>query len=94
MGHDEMTNIRDLDAALLDEHKERIWFYYAEKDDWVGEERETVLRAIDANLAHARVIRGPADIPHAFCINHGEQLAKQCYEWLVSGGFVFDRLPV
>jgi hypothetical protein len=51
-----------------------------------------------------RVVHGGQDIPHAFCISewdhmtpcrlsviftdHGEQLAEQCYEWLVAGGFV------
>lgn len=107
MGHDEMSNVRDLDVALLDKHKDRIWFYYAEKDDWVGDQREAVLHAINADPGYVRVVRGHRDIPHAFCISmciatlsyvglnfcflpsdHGEQVAEQCYQWLVSGGFI------
>jgi len=87
MGHEEMVNIRDLDTALLDEHKDRIWLYYAEKDGWVGNQKEAVLRAIDAYPGYVRVVHGHRDIPHAFCINHGEQLAAQCYEWL-AGRFI------
>jgi hypothetical protein len=69
MGHEEMVNIRDLDTALLDEHKDRIWLYYAEKDGWVGNQKEAVLRAIDAYPGYVRVVHGHRDIPHAFCIS-------------------------
>lgn len=69
MAHDEMNGIRDLDTTLLNIHKEHIWFYYAEKDDWVGDQREAVLCAINADPAYVRVVHGPMDIPHAFCIS-------------------------
>ncbi|KIM80106.1 hypothetical protein PILCRDRAFT_73489, partial [Piloderma croceum F 1598] len=37
MGHDEMKNICVLDTVLVAflMHKERIWFYFGEKDGWV-----------------------------------------------------------
>ena len=106
MGHHEMNNIRVLDTVLLNKHKERIWFYFGEKDGWVGDQREAVLRAVDADPECVRAVRGHADIPHAFCISelnnwsllargsillfadYGEQVAAQCYEWLVFGGFI------
>jgi hypothetical protein len=69
MGCDEMINVRDLDTPLLAEHKDRIWFYYSEKDDWVGNQREAVLRAVDADPEYARVVHGHRDIPHSFCIS-------------------------
>lgn len=69
MGYDEMVNVRDLDSALLEKHKDRIWLYYGERDDWVGDQREAVLRAIDAHPGYAGVVYGHKDIPHAFCIS-------------------------
>jgi hypothetical protein len=69
MAHDELANVRDLDTALLNKHKDLIWMYYAEKDDWVSDQRETVLRAIDADPGYVRVVHGHRDIPHAFCIS-------------------------
>lgn len=69
MAHDEMNNVRDLDVALLNQHKDRIWFYYAERDNWVGDQREVVLRSINADPDYVRVVHGHRDIPHAFCIS-------------------------
>ena len=69
MAHDEVNNIRDLDTSLLDKHKDKIWFYYAEQDEWVDNQREVVLHAIDAEPGYVRVVRGHKDIPHAFCIS-------------------------
>jgi hypothetical protein len=75
MSHDEMNNIRDLDTSLLDKHKDRIWFYYAEKDDWVDDQREVVLQAIDDDPENVRVVRGHKDIPHAFCISEWNRIS-------------------
>ena len=69
MAHDEVNNIRDLDTSLLDKHKDKIWFYYAEQDEWVDNQREVVMHAIDAESGYVRVVRGHKDIPHAFCIS-------------------------
>lgn len=64
-----MKIVRELDNALLEKHQKRIWFYYAEHDNWVGDQREVVLRIIDNELVSLRVVRGHRDIPHAFCIS-------------------------
>lgn len=69
MAHDEMNTVRDLDIGLLNKYKDRIWFYYAEKDNWVGEQKEVVLRSINADSDYVRVVHGHRDIPHAFCIS-------------------------
>lgn len=69
MSDDEMKSIRELDVALLNENRRRIWMYFAEKDDWVGEEREVVIRAFDPDPGTIRVVHGERDIPHAFCIS-------------------------
>ncbi|KAF8078790.1 hypothetical protein FPV67DRAFT_1466481 [Lyophyllum atratum] len=83
MAHDEMGIIRDLDIGLLDAHKNRLWFYFAEHDDWVGKQKDNILYAFKPDLENVRIVHGSQDIPHAFCINHGEQLALQCGEWLI-----------
>jgi len=88
MAHDEMLTIRELDTTILDKYRHQIWFYFAEQDDWVERGREMILQVSRAEPGTTRVVHGHRNIPHAFCINHGEELAAQCYEWLVSGGFV------
>lgn len=88
MAHDEMLNIRELDVATLNTYRHQIWFYFAENDGWVGQGRETILHVFRADPDTVKVVHGHHDIPHAFCINHSEELAAECYEWLVSGGFV------
>ncbi|KAH9836976.1 uncharacterized protein C8Q71DRAFT_756340 [Rhodofomes roseus] len=82
----EMKTIRDLDAALLQTYAHRLHMYFADEDGWVGEQKGSVLRAFHADPGSVKVIHGHPDIPHAFCINHGEQLAEQCFEWLHAGG--------
>lgn len=88
MAHDEMLSIRELDVATLDTFQRQIWFYFAENDDWVDKGRESILQVFMPEPGTVKVVHGHRDIPHAFCINHGEELAAVCYKWLVSGGFV------
>jgi len=69
MAHDEMLNIRELDAATLDKYRHEIWIYFAEMDDWVGRERESILKVFKVDIGTVRVVNGHRDIPHAFCIS-------------------------
>lgn len=66
-GH-EMTTIRDLDVDLLTSNKDRIWMYFAEEDEWVGEHKDTISKVFDDRQS-VRVVHGHRDIPHAFCIS-------------------------
>lgn len=84
LAHEEMVTIRDLDATLLQEYSRRLHFYFAKSDGWVGQQKEDILKAFDAGSSSVKIVHGQADIPHSFCINHGEQLAQQCFEWLLS----------
>ncbi|OBZ79352.1 Chromatin remodeling factor mit1 [Grifola frondosa] len=88
MADEEMNTICDADIALLQEYRHRMHLYFAEDDDWVGDTKEVVLKAFHPDPGSVKIVHGHRDIPHAFCINHGEHLAEQCYEWLRSGGFV------
>ncbi|KAH7910696.1 hypothetical protein BJ138DRAFT_1087080 [Hygrophoropsis aurantiaca] len=87
MAHDEMEHIQQLDQSMLDLYRHQICLYFAETDDWVGEQKEVILNAFKADPGAVRVVHGHRNIPHAFCINHGEELAAQCHEWLSSGDF-------
>ncbi|KAJ7293406.1 hypothetical protein C8J57DRAFT_1268958 [Mycena rebaudengoi] len=78
MADDEMGAIRELDTALLDEYKHRLHFYFAEEDQWVGEYKYSILRS----LKDGSVVHGQPGVPHAFCIDHSEEVATQCSSWL------------
>jgi len=69
MAHDEMLNIRELDTAVLDRYRHQIWFYFAEKDDWVEQGRDAILQVFRVGPDTLRVVHGHRDIPHAFCIS-------------------------
>lgn len=69
MAHEEMTTIRDLDVQLLQEHRHKVHLYFAEFDNWVDKQKDTVLRAFDVDEGNFRVVHGHKDIPHAFCIS-------------------------
>ncbi|KAJ7139949.1 hypothetical protein C8R44DRAFT_765856 [Mycena epipterygia] len=78
MAHDEMVNIRELDNPLLNEHMHRIYIYFAETDGWVSKHKAGIMRCFLGS--EARVVEGQA--PHAFCLNHGEDVARECSIWL------------
>lgn len=82
MANDEMNTIKELDLPLLQECKDKLYFYYADRDDWVGEEKDRVLKALHPNQEVLSVVHDTHGIPHAFCINHGDHLAEQCFSWL------------
>ncbi|KAI0689887.1 hypothetical protein BC835DRAFT_1418198 [Cytidiella melzeri] len=88
LADDEMKTITDLDVQLLQQHSHRIHLYFGESDDWVGKYRETIMQAFEADEDNVKIARGHPDIPHSFCINHGEQVAEQCYAWLHVGNVI------
>ena len=69
MANDEMNTIKELDLPLLQECKVKLHFYYADRDDWVGEEKDRVLRALHPDREVLSVVHDTHDIPHAFCIS-------------------------
>lgn len=104
MARDEMRIITELEISFLEEHSSKLWLYYADKDDWVGKERETIIRYLKEQAAD-RIVRDIHRTPHAFCIRgsiyllwgcdalnrstvHSELLATQCANWLRHGEFV------
>jgi hypothetical protein len=67
MAHNEMINIRRLDSELLDRHKNLLWIYLAQRDDWVGQQKATILGAFSGD--EARIFHDESGVQHAFCIN-------------------------
>lgn len=79
MGHEEMLQIRDLDVNLLQENRHRLWFYFADHDDWVGKQRHHILSNFKPDSGSLRITFGEPFIPHAFCISKCYFVAKS---WL------------
>ncbi|KAH9005514.1 hypothetical protein EDB86DRAFT_3036780 [Lactarius hatsudake] len=90
MADDEVKTVLDPDVGFLREFSDRVWFYYAERDDWVGGQREVVLRSLRGTPAEVRAVHGRSDIPHGFCLNHSTEVASQCLKWMNAGGFLGD----
>ncbi|KAI4528991.1 alpha/beta-hydrolase [Schizophyllum commune Tattone D] len=84
MAGEEMKEIRELDVGLLEEHRHRIWMFFAEKDDWVGHNRELIIQSFDPDPGSVRVVHGVHGIPHEFCIHHSSELAATCHDWLAA----------
>jgi Lipid-droplet associated hydrolase len=71
MANEEMKTIRDLDIDVIEQYQHKLWFYYADRDDWVGEEKQRLFGSLDhIRVAHpSRFIVASAGVPHAFCIS-------------------------
>ncbi|KAG8740531.1 hypothetical protein FRC10_004181 [Ceratobasidium sp. 414] len=71
MAHDEMNTIGSLGStrstvqATCERERRKIYACFAAKDEWVGEEVESVSRMLDED----RVLVRDDDVPHAFCIS-------------------------
>ncbi|KAJ3989567.1 hypothetical protein F5890DRAFT_1650567 [Lentinula detonsa] len=82
MAHEEMNTIRELDVNLLETYRHRIHMYFAETDGWVGNNKDVILRSFNPDPGSVNIVHGDHGIPHAFCINHSQDLADQCTRWL------------
>jgi Lipid-droplet associated hydrolase len=71
MANDEMETVRELDTDFLRDFAQNLWFYYAEEDDWVGDQSAVVLRALRGigTPTESHVVLGRPGIPHTFCIS-------------------------
>lgn len=69
MANEEMLTIKELDISLLNDIKHKLYFYFAEKDDWVGENKRAILREMADEPHSIRVTHGRHGIPHAYCIS-------------------------
>lgn len=74
MGHDEMVSIRRLDSELLKSHRNLLWIYFAERDDWVGQQKTAILESFGED--EVRIFHGESGIQHAFCISRSLVVAS------------------
>ncbi|TFK77268.1 hypothetical protein BDN72DRAFT_807915 [Pluteus cervinus] len=81
MAHDEMRTILEPETSMLVAHQERLYFFYAQQDDWIGNGRQEILLEFRDDEGK-RVVIGDGPIPHAFCISHWAPVALQCCLWL------------
>jgi hypothetical protein len=79
MAHDEMNTIGSLGSApstvqaTCERERTRTYACFAAKDEWVGQEVESVRRMLD----ESRVVVRDDDVPHAFCIS------ECCLSWVL-----------
>ncbi|KAF8898924.1 hypothetical protein BD779DRAFT_1486254 [Infundibulicybe gibba] len=69
MAHDEMSAIRDLDLSWIDHKTQRLFIYLADHDDWVGNQKTTILEFLTETGLICGIVHGQPGIPHAFCIS-------------------------
>ncbi|CAL1695105.1 unnamed protein product [Somion occarium] len=69
MADEEMKTIKEADTHLLRTHSDRIHIYFAEDDDWVGDQKELLLGIFSEHQGNVKIVHGHRDIPHAFCIS-------------------------
>lgn len=77
MANEEMKSINNLDIDVIDQHQDKLRFFHAEQDDWVGEERERLLKLLGPiRVAHpSRFIIAPTGVPHVFCVSESTLFA-------------------
>jgi len=91
MAGEEMLQLRELDAAFIQQHRAKLWIYYAEKDDWIAEEQAKVEKAMeDPNLSDTgdHITHCRHGVPHSFPLNHGPLLGAHCVNWLQACGIL------
>jgi hypothetical protein len=79
MANEEMKTIRDLDVDIIEQYRHKLWFYYAEQDDWVGEEKKRLLGLLNPIAHRSRFVLAPTGVPHAFCISESRFFAYMTY---------------
>ena len=84
LADEEMKTIVGLDGGLMNEQQHKLWLYFAEYDDWVGESKERVINTFHPDHKAIRVVHGETGIPHAFCIGEFCIWLTEFLPWLIS----------
>jgi Lipid-droplet associated hydrolase len=84
MANEEMKSIKNLDIDVIEQYQDKLRVFHAERDDWVGEERERLLGLLDpVRVAHpSRFIIAPTGVPHVFCISESRLFAYMTFSFL------------
>ncbi len=86
MADDEMKLVRDLDTQLLQQNSYKIWMYFAQSDDWVGDSKNVILHSFQLDQNSVRVVHGHHSVPHAYCIGGSLALLTTNYCMLIHLG--------
>lgn len=87
MAGEEMRTIKDLNTQFLEEVRDKLYFFFATEDDWVGSNKELIMKALSGGARAIQIVHGRHGIPHAYCINHSEELGDQTLQWLHEENF-------
>ncbi|CED83337.1 Uncharacterized conserved protein [Phaffia rhodozyma] len=93
LGRSEMDLVQEPDLAFLKANRHRIWGYWGESDGWVGvghgneirdvlEQTITEVQVEPQETLDQKIWHGVESIPHAFCLAHGEIIARKVAPWL------------
>ena len=69
----EMTVVKELDADLVTQHKEKLWFYYGSKDGWVPVSYYQNMRARFPDVDMQLCKRG---IYHSFVLKNSNDMGQ------------------
>ncbi|KAJ3552172.1 hypothetical protein NPX13_g11176 [Xylaria arbuscula] len=92
LGMDEMRVIREdkWDDELWDIAKSstsatpKFYFFFGRRDHWVADHcRDAFIQKQSTQTERIRIVVDEGDLPHAFCIEHSEPVAKKVQEWIV-----------
>lgn len=83
LADEEMKMIAGLDEGLMNDQQHKLWLYFAEHDDWIGESKEYIIKTFHPDHKAVRIVHGEADIPHAFCISESGIWLAECPPWLI-----------
>jgi hypothetical protein len=70
---------------MICESPGRFTFYYGATDDWTPDHHVEMSRLVEERIREDeenRVFLCERDIPHAFVLNHSEEMAKIMSGWL------------
>lgn len=78
LARSEMLTITSPDLVFWQRYASRCSAYWATKDRWVSDSHRTELLAVAKGMEsyHCK------DAPHAFCLRHGEVVAKKVGDWM------------
>ncbi|KAI1312903.1 hypothetical protein F5Y03DRAFT_203763 [Xylaria venustula] len=61
----------------------KFYFFFGQNDEWVADRhRDAFIKKRSAQAERTRFVLDEGDIPHAFCIEHSEPVAKKAHTWV------------
>ena len=77
LAHEEMLTIKEVNSALFQGTRHRLLLVFAEEDDWVGSNKETILREVGHESTSVIIHNARHGIPHAYCISKRSSIVSE-----------------